>query len=323
MPVWNPSFDVTPGTLIRGIITEVGVAEPTTGNSSTSFDLPQFLLNRGLNYICQNATLPTESNSPGYSPLNSNSMKEYVLNSAILKSILAFTSDDDSDCLEISEVGDGNLNYVFLISNNKSKTTVVVKQALPYVRCIGDSWPLTLHRAIFERKALETQRQSCEELVPKVYCHDDKMFMFAMEYIAPPSLVVRKCLMGGIPLPKFSDDISTFLAETLFKTSAFSLNGPSFRRAVSEWSQNYGLCALTEKVIFTDPFTICSMNHWTSPYLDNYAQEIREDSHLKLAVLRLKEKFLSCPQALLHGDLHTGSVMASELRTLVIDPEFA
>ena len=31
---------------------------------------------------------------------------------------------------------------------------VVVKQALPYVRCVGESWPLTLERAYFEYQAL-------------------------------------------------------------------------------------------------------------------------------------------------------------------------
>jgi 5-methylthioribose kinase len=34
---------------------------------------------------------------------------------------------------------------------------VVVKQALPYVRCVGESWPLSLDRAFFEYKALEEE----------------------------------------------------------------------------------------------------------------------------------------------------------------------
>ena len=39
--MWNPAFDVTPGSLITGIITELGVAypDPVTGE----FDMKAFL----------------------------------------------------------------------------------------------------------------------------------------------------------------------------------------------------------------------------------------------------------------------------------------
>lgn len=44
---------------------------------------------------------------------------------------------------------------------------------------------------------------------------------------------------------------------------------------------------------------------------------------LKLAVGKLKAKFMDATEALCHGDLHTGSVMVTEGSTVVIDPEFA
>jgi 5-methylthioribose kinase len=44
---------------------------------------------------------------------------------------------------------------------------------------------------------------------------------------------------------------------------------------------------------------------------------------LHVAVSRLKLKFMASPEALLHGDLHTGSIMVTESETRVIDPEFA
>ena len=40
-------------------------------------------------------------------------------------------------------------------------------------------------------------------------------------------------------------------------------------------------------------------------------------------MFRLKAKFLGSTEALLHGDLHSGSIMVTETSTLVIDPEFA
>jgi 5-methylthioribose kinase len=44
---------------------------------------------------------------------------------------------------------------------------------------------------------------------------------------------------------------------------------------------------------------------------------------LHVAISRLKLKFMASPEALLHGDLHTGSIMVTVSETRVIDPEFA
>jgi 5-methylthioribose kinase len=68
---------------------------------------------------------------------------------------------------------------------------------------------------------------------------------------------------------------------------------------------------------------VCGRNRWTSPQLDGIAQEIREDAALKRVVSALKLKFLGEVQALLHGGLHTGSIMVTADDVKVIDPEFA
>ncbi|MBV9318246.1 MAG: S-methyl-5-thioribose kinase, partial [Gammaproteobacteria bacterium] len=43
---------------------------------------------------------------------------------------------------QVREVGDGNLNLVFIVDGPSA--SVCVKQALPYVRVAGSSWPMTL-----------------------------------------------------------------------------------------------------------------------------------------------------------------------------------
>ena len=47
------------------------------------------------------------------------------------------------------------------------------------------------------------------------------------------------------------------------------------------------------------------------------------DLDLHVAISRLKVKFMASPEALIHGDLHTGSIMVTDSSTMVIDPEFA
>ncbi|KAA8536238.1 hypothetical protein F0562_028716 [Nyssa sinensis] len=52
-------------------------------------------------------------------------------------------------------------------------------------------------------------------------------------------------------------------------------------------------------------------------------RHVREDNTLKLEIAELKSMFCERAQALIHGDLHTGSVMVTRDSTQVIDPEFA
>ena len=76
-------------------------------------------------------------------------------------------------------------------------------------------------------------------------------------------------------------------------------------------------------MIFSDPYNNAQYNHHNTPHLDDYATGIIHDDHLKGAIFILKGKFLSKTQALVHGDLHSGSVMSTENSTFVIDSEFA
>jgi len=74
--------------------------------------------------------------------------------------------------------------------------------------------------------------------------------------------------------------------------------------------------------VFTDPYTDAPRNHWT-PGLDAWAAALRDDIALKTVVARHRVSFLTNTQALIHGDLHSGSVMVTDDDTRVIDGEFA
>ena len=66
-----------------------------------------------------------------------------------------------------NEVGDGNLNLVFIVKSEQG--SVIVKQALPYVRLVGDSWPLPLKRSFFEYHALIRHADRDPVAVPTGY----------------------------------------------------------------------------------------------------------------------------------------------------------
>ena len=220
----------------------------------------------------------------------------------------------------IAEVGDGNLNLVFIVKGPDGG--VAVKQALPYVRLVGESWPLPLSRAHYEHMALSEQARLTGRLVPEILHYDERQALIVMELLEP-HIIMRRGMIAGTYYPKFAEDISTFMANTLYFTSDLALTADKKKAMIAAFAGNTALCKITEDLIFTDPYRVAELNRWTSPQLDPYAQRWREDGDLKVAVSRLKLKFLSSAEAMLHGDLHTGSVMLTPEDTRIIDPEFA
>lgn len=83
------------------------------------------------------------------------------------------------------------------------------------------------------------------------------------------------------------------------------------------------LCRLTEQVVFTDPYYPAPPNRHTTPHLDADVAALRADSDLTRRVFALKRLFMHSRESLLHGDLHTGSFMATPTSTFVLDAEFA
>jgi 5-methylthioribose kinase len=252
----------------------------------------------------------------GYAPLTETSLRALVSGVAACSDLLKGDAVD----WKIREVGDGNLNLVFIVTSGTA--SVVVKQALPYVRLVGESWPLPLDRAHFEHEALKVQAAYVPMHVPKVYHFDREQAAIVMAYLSP-HIILRKGLIRRVKYPQLADHLSTFLAEMLFRTSDLGMPADAKKAAQALLCQNTALCKISEDLIFTDPYRIAPLNRWTSPELDGLAAAFRADAPLKVAVQELKWAFLTRGEALLHGDLHTGSVMVTEADTRVIDPEFA
>lgn len=221
---------------------------------------------------------------------------------------------------QVREVGDGNLNLVFLVEGPVG--SVCVKQALPYVRLVGESWPLSLSRAFYEHEAAVTHGRLAPGLIPAPLHYDPEMYLIVMERLTP-HVIMRRGMIDGIAYPEFARHIAEYMAASLYGTSDLALPAVQKKAMIARFAGNTDLCRITEDLIFTDPYVISERNRWTSPELDADAAAVRDDHELKREVAALKLKFLSEAQALLHGDLHTGSIMITETDTRVIDPEFS
>ncbi|WP_339149764.1 MULTISPECIES: S-methyl-5-thioribose kinase [unclassified Sutcliffiella] len=221
--------------------------------------------------------------------------------------------------LHCQEIGDGNLNLVFHI-RDENNTGIIIKQALPYAKVVGESWPLTLHRATIEGNYLKNAATLVPNLVPKVYYTNEALAITIMEDLSHLD-IARNGFIHGKDYPLISKHIGEYLAKTLFYTSDFGLNQQE-KKTLQQQFSNPELCKITEDLVFTDPFFDSETNSY-EPELLGAVEEIWKDETLKLEVAKLKFKFLTNGEALLHGDLHTGSIFANEIDTKVIDPEFA
>lgn len=156
--------------------------------------------------------------------------------------------------------------------------------------------------------------------VPKVFHFDLKNAIIAMRFLAPPFIILRKGLIQGLTYPNLADHVSEFLAQTLFNTSTLKLSTEAYRANVARFTNNE-LCRLTEQVIFTEPYYPASNNHY-NPLIENEVKALQADPQAKAAIALLKDAFVHRAEALLHGDLHTGSIMVTQEESFVIDPEF-
>ena len=252
----------------------------------------------------------------GYRPLDTHTLAPYLAEQPALSERLGGAPDD----WQVDEVGDGNLNLVFLVRGPAGG--LCVKQALPYVRLVGESWPLPLDRAFYEHEALVDHGRHAPGLTPAVYRFDPVLMLTVMELLEP-HIIMRRGMIQGIRYPRAATDMAEYMARTLFFTSDLATPAAEKKARVAVFCGNTALCRITEDLIFTEPYMVHDNNRWTSPQLDDIAAAFRADAELKRVVSRLKCRFMGSAEALIHGDLHTGSIMVTEDDTRVIDPEFA
>ena len=219
---------------------------------------------------------------------------------------------------QVQEVGDGNLNLVFIVTGPRGK--VIVKQALPYVRLVGDSWPLPLYRAFYEYHALTRQAARDPGAVPVIYHFDETQALIVMEFLAP-HVILRRKLIAGERVAGLADFLGRFCARTAFRGSELSMQSGDKKADVALFAGNVDIPAITEALVFTDPYFDAQMNNHTDG-LTPVVDQLRGDAALKVKVQQMLQRFVSNTETMVHGDLHSGSIMSTDGESRVIDPEF-
>lgn len=233
----------------------------------------------------------------------------------------------DPDRLEsVREVGDGNLNLVFLIRDADGRR-LCLKQALPYVRMTGEGWPLTPDRARHETESLQAHHALVPDLVPEVYSYHPQRFITAMEDLSDHQ-VWRVALNAGRRDDGAAAAVGTYVGAVAFGTSVFGMEREALAAAQAS-SVNPQLCQITEDLVFTEPLVDAGRNI-VLPANEPDAAEFQADAAMMRAMGHAKWLFMTRAEALIHGDLHTGSVMVRTPEgsstcdsVKAFDPEFA
>ncbi|MCF6309704.1 MAG: S-methyl-5-thioribose kinase [Sulfurimonas sp.] len=240
-----------------------------------------------------------------------------------LKNITKVMDFFATDKIEAEEIGDGNLNFVYIVKSQEDPSKVlIVKQAVPYLRCVGEEFPLSRERMTYEIRALKKFYSIFPRFIPNIYHDSEDMSLVVMEFL-DNHLIMRKGLMESVKYTSFSEHISTYMSAMLFYTSSLALSSSEKRELIDKFNGNTELCKLTEDLVFSFAFMEHETNDNENVKDNPLADKLFTDTEFKEKVLGLKYKFMAQSDALLHGDLHTGSIMINEDETYVIDPEFA
>jgi len=214
--------------------------------------------------------------------------------------------------LVVTDSSTGNLNYCFVVAAPSGAPSVFVKQAPDFVRCLGEDAKLTTDRIRIEVSAALEFMELAPGFIPELFHFDPASCVVVMEYLNSHTLLQDRLLCGEV-----SSGPAVAVAQFMAK-----IHAPTFGSTQYSGFTNEHLCGITSTYVFTLPFTTHETNS-NMPELDVIAGEIRSDEALLSAIRAAHELFLNKKEALIHGDLHAGSVMTDGNNAKVIDHEFS
>ena len=223
--------------------------------------------------------------------------------------------------LRIEEIGDGNLNTVYRVSDaERPERSLVLKHAPPYIKILGPDYPLSTERLTYESRALGVYNQLASGTVPAQYDFDAEVAVIAMEDLRD-ARVLRDDLIAGVVDTAIAEQIGRFMSVVHSHTHVENLDSATTQDYRRQFA-NMTMQSITADYVFTFPFAEHETNFWT-PGLEPDVQRLKADTDFLVQAKHLKQIFLTMQQAVTHGDLHTGSVLVQDHTAKVIDAEFA
>jgi len=222
--------------------------------------------------------------------------------------------------LVAEEIGDGNINYVYRIKDTDSGKSIIVKHAENELRIYKARFVGTERNRI-EYEVLELQRKLAPDYIPELYLYDEENNNIFMEDMQGYENM-RYELCDHKIFPHVAGHLADFCARVYMNTTDMVVGAMEKKELVKRYTNVYP-CEITERHVLTEPYQDLDENG-VCPENDAFMRKmIYENEELHARVGVLKDRFQTKAQALIHGDLHTGSIFVTPERTCILDPEFA
>ena len=235
----------------------------------------------------------------------------------VKKKLKYFKADDNITC---KEIGDGNINYVYRISNGEK--SIILKQAGVHTRSNSSGRVLDVNRNRREAEVLSYYGDILPDLAPEIICIDKVMKLFVMEDLKD-YIPLKDALIKGHIYHHLQEQITDFLVESTLSTADFFIDSFIKKDNAAKYV-NKELCKISEELVFREPFfNVLNENSFSASLNDFVKTNLYDNKHIQLEAAKLKCEFMNHSQALIHGDLHTGSIFVKDDCMKIMDCEFA
>ena len=220
--------------------------------------------------------------------------------------------------ITVSEIGDseednpGLINHIFRVSNGKD--FMIVKQGQERIRMDGE-YPVPPRRNRQEYLSLKLRGEIIGKFVPQVYGVDYENHVFAMEDVSYLGNARVELTKNKI-YPNLGRQVAEYMATANFYSSEFYLDTPTFRRLCNSFT-NTEMRNIMESWVFLreSPFPANPETEWLR-------KALQEDKEFIAENFLLRHKFMSCPETMVHADIHTSNVFLNQDMVKIIDMEY-
>ena len=217
------------------------------------------------------------------------------------------------------EDGDGFINFVYRVSDETHK--LIVKQSSKEARSKGD-FDLSLDRYKLEYESMKIHKAIVPDLLPDLYDIDTENRIFITEDVSHLK-ISRFQLIKGVQYPKLADQVARFMAASEFYTSRYYLDSKTYR-GLDVHFMNVKMRKIIEDVMFLTAITPDDKEgRPLDPDFERFARFVIADERIILARTKLRHLFMNTSDCLIHGDLHTSNIFASQDDCKIIDMEYA
>lgn len=237
---------------------------------------------------------------------------------------------DENAVLSVRELdrneydGDGYVNFIYRVQDEKSGKSLIVKQAKPYLKAFGEGRvPLDVGRNATEAAILKLRSAIVPHYVPGVYFTDAGNNLYICEDCGHLA-VMRYELCRGRSFPFFPAQIAEYMAKCNFYTSELYLD-PITHKELACRFVNPHMRNVMEKILFSQE-SIASEEVLASIIRDPLHEAISgffwDKAELRIELLKLRDIYMKKSECLQHGDLHTSNIMIGSGTIKIFDMEY-